>query len=151
MNRKTEAVNFVKSIANRHAPIREEFMWLSGECNEIWNLIVDALEEYQLPNEQKSDGYHTFGELYEQRAALFATVCHAYPHDSWIADYHHDGTMYEGMFIAGVYTPEGPYTCHIENEFRYFFSGLTHLNRAPEWDGHQPRDYTRLFNLKKFR
>jgi hypothetical protein len=56
-----------------------------------------------------SDGYHTFGELYEHRAALFVALinrCTDIP--SWISHQHHDGTMFNGYFIAGMKSANRP-------------------------------------------
>lgn len=41
----------------------------------------------------KSDGYHTFYELYEHRTALFAALCNTYNDRSWKSFKHADGTM----------------------------------------------------------
>jgi hypothetical protein len=61
-----------------------------------------------------SDGYHTFGELYEHRAALFVALinrCTDIP--SWISHQHHDGTMFNGYFIAGMNLPTGQISYHL--------------------------------------
>ena len=99
----------------------------------------------------KSDGYHTFNELYEHRTALFAALCNTYNDRSWKSFKHADGTMYDGMFIAGIETPEGQYTYHCEEEYLYMFAMTKEMPNAPEWDGHKPSDYSRLFalNLKE--
>lgn len=54
-----------------------------------------------------SDGYHTFNELYHHRALLFATICNLNPDKAWKSMKHHDGTMYDGMFIVGIETTLG--------------------------------------------
>jgi len=41
---------------------------------------------------------------------------------SWKSFKHADGTMYDGMFIAGIETPEGQYTYHCEEEYLYMFA-----------------------------
>lgn len=33
---------------------------------------------------------------------------------SWKSLHHHDGTMYDGMFIVGIDTPAGPATYHYD-------------------------------------
>lgn len=53
-----------------------------------------------------SDGYHTFNELYHHRAILFANICNK-SGKSWKSKKHHDGSMYDGMFIVGINTPDG--------------------------------------------
>lgn len=84
-----------------------------------------------------SDGYHTFGELYEHRHALFLAVCRAYP--SWKSRLHDDGSDMPGWFIAGVDTPEGMVTYHLPDEWWNRFN-VQELGRAPEWDGHTSQD-----------
>lgn len=61
-----------------------------------------------------SDGYHTFDELYHHRAVLFSVIVATFPGRSWKSLHHHDGTMYDGMFIVGIDTPAGPATYHYD-------------------------------------
>ena len=96
-----------------------------------------------------SDGYHTFNELYEHRTALFATICKLLPERAWKSRLHCDGTMYDGMFIAGIETPEGSYSYHCEEKYWPMFDQVPELTHAPQWDGHKPEDYVRLFSLKR--
>jgi len=123
---------------------------LRRELNRV-RLAIQALQAYQKPTGETSDGYHTFNELYEHRTALFAALCNTYNDRSWKSFKHADGTMYDGMFIAGIETPEGQYTYHCEEEYLYMFAMTKEMPNAPEWDGHKPSDYSRLFalNLKE--
>ncbi len=98
-------------------------------------------------NGKTSDGYHTFNELYMHRTNLFAVICRQNPSCSWISNKHEDGTMFDGMFIAGIKTPEGDYTYHCENEYRELFKGVKVLEFAPPYDGHLPDDIGRLFSI----
>lgn len=93
-----------------------------------------------------SDGYHTFEELYEHRMALFSVICNTYKDKAWKSKLHSDNTMYENFFIVGITTDEGNYTYHYRLEFWDRFQ-IKELKNAPEWDGHNPNDYTRLFTL----
>lgn len=86
-----------------------------------------------------SDGYHTFDELYHHRAILTAVVVHCFPFRSWKSKQHHDGSMYEGMFIVGIETPTGTATYHYDMDYWGLFDCAV-LERAPEWDGHTPDD-----------
>ena len=87
---------------------------------------------------ETSDGYHTFNELYHHRAVLFSVIVKAFPERAWKARQHHDGTMYDGMFIVGIDTPEGQASYHYDiNPYWDMFACLE-LERAPEWDGHTP-------------
>ena len=97
-------------------------------------------------NGDTSDGYHTFNELYHHRAVLFAALQKAYPNKSWKSKLHSYGTMFDNMFIAGIDTPEGTYTYHLEmNEWDIFT--CKEIEFAPEWDGHMPDDVGRLLSL----
>lgn len=83
-----------------------------------------------------SDGYHTFNELYHHRAVLFAVIVNALPDRAWKSRKHHDGSMYDGMFIVGIETPDGQATYHYDIEPYWDIFDCRELKRAPEWDGH---------------
>ena len=87
-----------------------------------------------------SDGYHTFDELYHHRAVLFAVICQQVKAKAWKSKLHHDGTMYDGYFITGINTPEGPATYHYEIDRYWELFDIQELDRAPEWDGHTPNE-----------
>lgn len=85
-----------------------------------------------------SDGYHTFNELYDHRAKLFSVVVAAFSNIAWKSKRHSDGSMYEGMFIAGIDTPHGQATYHYEIEPYWELFRCSELPKAPEFDGHTP-------------
>lgn len=87
---------------------------------------------------ETSDGYHTFNELYHHRAVLFSVICNSRPDIAWKAKRHHDGTMYNGMFIVGINTPDGQATYHYDVEPYWEMFRVPELLQAPEWDGHTP-------------
>lgn len=107
-----------------------------------------------------SDGWHTFDELYEHRTGLLAALCNmthvllaieGIRSDADVGAYlfksrrHHDGEMYDGMFIVGINCncdsdkPALWATWHCEDEWWDKFA-IPELDRAPEWDGHTPKD-----------
>lgn len=87
-----------------------------------------------------SDGYHTFGELYEHRYALFAALCASVgPRLSWKSKLHSDGKMFLDSFIAGIETPLGMATYHMPLSWWDEFH-CKELERAPQWDGHTSKD-----------
>lgn len=90
-----------------------------------------------------SDGYHTFNELYHHRAILFSVICNERPDVAWKSKRHHDGTMYDGMFIVGIDTPEGQATYHYDIEPYWNLFRVKELELAPEWDGHTPGEAIR--------
>lgn len=85
-----------------------------------------------------SDGYHTFNELYHHRAVLFSVIVREHRSIAWKAKRHHDGTMYDGMFIVGLNTPHGQATYHYDINPYWDMFDCAELDRAPEWDGHTP-------------
>lgn len=87
---------------------------------------------------ETSDGYHTFNELYHHRAVLFSVICNATPELAWKSKLHHDGTMYDGMFIVGIETPDGQATYHYDIDPYWEMFDVQELPKAPEWDGHTP-------------
>lgn len=94
-----------------------------------------------------SDGYHTFGQLYHDRAVLFAIICNTYKDNAWKSKQHDDGTMFEDMFIVGVETPHGQYTYHYHIEPYWDMYDVKEIEHAPKWDGHTHEDIERLFGL----
>lgn len=116
-------------------------------ATEIIPLIDDALARSDADKGELSDGYHTFNDLYHQRAILFAALCRAYKDKAWKSLKHSDGTMFDGdWFICGIETPQGQYTYHYKLTYWPLFAGKT-LDNAPEWDGHTEDDVTRLMSL----
>lgn len=87
-----------------------------------------------------SDGYHTFNELYEHRTVLFASLCKLSGEKAWWSNRHSDGSMYDGMFIAGISTDAGTITYHVENTYKDLFKTIPQLDYAPKWDGSTPAD-----------
>lgn len=85
-----------------------------------------------------SDGYHTFNELYHHRAVLFSVIVRDHRELAWKSMRHRDGTMYDGMFIVGIETPEGQATYHYDIDPYWDMFDCKELERAPEWDGHTP-------------
>ena len=103
-----------------------------------WQAIADELNAALGTeiNGETSDGYHTFNDLYHHRAVLFSVVVAANSNRAWKSKLHHDGTMYEDMFIVGVDTPQGQATYHYDVEPYWDMFWCKELERAPEWDGH---------------
>lgn len=100
---------------------------------------------------QISDGYHTFGELYEHRIALFIALCHViplYPMTVWKSFYHSDGTFYSGWFIAGIGIEKGSQiSYHLPMKY-WDKLQVPAFDKAPEWDGHTSQDVIeRLLDL----
>lgn len=93
-----------------------------------------------------SDTHHTFRDLYRHRMILTKIIAESYPQYAWKSKQHHDGSMFDGDFIVGFTTPKGQYSYHYKLENWDFFD-VPVLDRAPEYDGHQPNDIDRLISL----
>ena len=74
----------------------------------------------------------------DTRAVLFAWVVATCPERCWKSKKHHDGSMYDGMFIVGVNTPQGQATYHYDIDPYWDYFRCEALEFAPEWDGHTP-------------
>lgn len=110
------------------------------------------------PNGKTSDGYHTFGELYDHRIGLWIMLCKyvkevydlGNPSEEkqsrgpvWRSKCHSDGTALNGWFLLGINeTPGKQMTYHLpltrEMWKRTEFARTLEL--APEFDGHTSAD-----------
>lgn len=100
-----------------------------------------------------SDGYHTFDQLYHQRAILFAALVNLNKNISWKSLKHEDGNYCfdknGDWFIVGIDTPEGTYTYHYETDKYWNIFNCQVLPIGKHWDGHTEEDVTRLLSLKE--
>lgn len=93
-----------------------------------------------------SDGYHTFGELYEHRITLFIALCGWMARSTlagpiWKSKRHSDDTVWDGWFILGIHKEAGKQiTYHLPiskwNETNFAET----LDKAPKFDGHTSED-----------
>lgn len=120
---------------------------------------VDADETYRVGCDQCrgtlgaasiSDGYHTMAELYHHRAVLFSVIVRDHSDKAWKAKMHHDGSMYDGMFIVGIETPDGQATYHYDIDPYWDMFDCKAYDYAPVWDGHSPDEaIARIASLGK--
>jgi hypothetical protein len=95
-----------------------------------------------------SDGYHTFGELYEHRIVLFMILCrtfslqHKEDHEVWMTKTHSDGSVWDGWFVLGILrAPGAQMTYHLPMEKWDECSEFAVVrDMAPEFDGHTSDD-----------
>lgn len=103
-----------------------------------------------------SDGYHTFGELYEHRIVNYIALCKmicannthvAYvPEFSttfvWISKVHSDGSVWDGWFIMGIHAEPGKQiTYHLpESKWDKCAKFASVISKAPDYDGHTSED-----------
>lgn len=99
---------------------------------------------------QLADDYHTMSELYFHRMLLFVTtlkLAKEKGYELYRSKLHHDGSMFEGYFIVGVFTPEGQYAYHYNLKYWNYFNFVDEWDRGPEWDGSKANDLHRLLSL----
>lgn len=116
---------------------------------EAVNLI---LTDKEIDKNKISDGYHTFGELYDHRIVLFICLCvYLYrDHDVWRSKKHSDGSEWDGWFIMGIGREKGEQiTYHLPTSYWENTMFAKTLDQAPEWDGHTSADV--LERLKSLR
>lgn len=118
-------------------------------AQQINTLIKERANAGQIATDDISDGYHTFGELYNHRIVLFMVMAKhmAYLFSSaqgkpvWRSKAHSDGGVWGGWFVLGIYKAKGEQiTYHLpmsEWDKCYF---AEELEKAPEWDGHTSED-----------
>ena len=109
--------------------------WRCKKCGK-WVLMPTLEDDEREVTGDTSDGHHTFNELYHHRAVLFSVIVRDHQELAWKSKMHHDGTMYDGMFIVGIETPNGQATYHYNIDPYWDMFECKELDRAPEWDGH---------------
>ncbi len=114
--------------------------------------IKDICKEFKINDiGDFSDGFHTFNQLYHQRAILFAAIVNTHPEISWKSLKHEDGNCCfdsDGKwFIVGIDTPEGSYTYHYETDKYWNIFKCKELECGKHWDGHSEKDVIRLLSL----
>lgn len=129
------------------------------------------LGDQRIDKNKISDGYHTFGELYEHRIMNFLTLAEMQartnrldfmaklvdetPHSRpvWMSDTHNDGSQYQGWFLLGIDKRMGKQiTYHLpklSRENNYWDRCKTFaeiLDKAPMFDGHTSSDVLARLN-----
>ena len=138
---RNDAIDFFKRVAKKEA-----------DGVRYSRLAIEALEQELCEDMGEiSDGYHTFNQLYHQRAILFATIVNQNVNKSWKSFKHEDGKCCFDSngewFIVGIDTPKGSYTYHYEKKYWNYFK-CKELETAKHWDGHTEEDVTRLLSLE---
>ena len=97
-----------------------------------------------------SDGYHTFGELYEHRIVLYIALCRMLSEYAssdgfipciWKSIVHSDGSSSSGWFVLGIGKDHGKQiTYHLPIKFWDNCDFAMELGKAPEFDGHTSND-----------
>ena len=122
-----------------------------NKIEETLNEHIKVLKKEKLISTKNiSDTYHTIGDLYEHRMAFTIALANTleyfeqtdgnesdvYCYKSWK---HHDGTMFDGMFVVVFETPYGQISYHYNKEHWDKFH-INEYEQALEYDGHTPQD-----------
>lgn len=134
-----------RSLTEAFRPMRELIETLRSAV-EKWEVTIPTPE--QEDTDSISDGYHTFGELYDHRRALTAALAKAAPHpvdggwEAWRSKRHHPDELpiFEGYFVVGIDLPNGTITYHYELAHWDDFAHVQELRHARKWDGASPAD-----------
>lgn len=115
--------------------------------------INDLIKSSGVTTNDISDGYHTFGELYEHRISLWIALClqmsriesrlPKVPGENfvWRSKLHSDGSSWEGWFVLGMGKDEGhQMTYHLPMSKWDETNFAEELDKAPEFDGHTSED-----------
>lgn len=96
-----------------------------------------------------SDGYHTFGQLYDHRIAIYIRLCKTIllitPTEEgspvWKTKVHSDGTSFDGWFVLGLFKDKGhQITYHIPEKYWDMVPWAVTIDKAYEFDGHTSSD-----------
>ena len=118
---------------------------LSTDSLRAWADIVEETPKNAEVDEDTSDGYHTFRELYRYRMLYNAAFFNMLARHTGIpvvkSRRHGDGEACfgGGWFIVSAQLPTGQVSNHYEDRFWELFD-VPEAERAPEWDGHTPND-----------
>lgn len=102
-------------------------------------------KSFKIIDNDISDGYHTFEELYDHRNLLWINLWLALPPGckDWYADH------YERWDLLVAYLDGNQISYHVPSKFRYLYDGISpSLNSAYVYDGHTSQDV--LERLAKF-
>lgn len=126
------------------------------------NLIIkNSSEKWDFKTDDISDWYHTFGELYKHRIALFIALCQiavmymkSEANRNWNSDtieevnealcakskLHDDWTSLEWWFIMQLETPKWQVSYHLPMEYWDKCDFAITLEKAHKWDWHTSDD-----------
>ena len=127
-------------------------------------MTVSEINEFihQLPDGDANfiaDRFHSFGELYDHRIALFIALAALQKERNWRdrADIppvwrskkHSDGTSCDGWFILGIGDcPGKQITYHLPESVWDKTAFAETLELAPAWDGHTSADVlSRIYSI----
>lgn len=111
--------------------------------------IIAKKKDAQIGN-GTSDGAHTFGELYKQRAVMLSVVASLFPDRAWKTRLDHKGEAKTNRFIVGFDTPAGQSTFHCDIQKFWDKFDCPELPQAKPFDGHTSGDAVKRLESMKF-
>lgn len=103
------------------------------------NATIRELRSFGISVNGISDIYHTLGDYKDMRNSWFIAALKANLSRSWKSKKHFDeenDPMFNGDFVAGIYTPEGVVAQHLKMKFWEDLADVPTLDRAPAYDGY---------------
>ena len=153
----TESIEWEKNLDYNSTDLGEmgKFIRVEYAKNILEKAITTAVEARERVDENTSDGYHTFKELYEFRkvynAVLFNEWAKQGKYNVHKSLKHSDGEdcFGGGWFIVTATLPSGQISNHYELKDWKLFRVDEHV-KADEWDGHTAQDVVaRLLSILK--
>ncbi len=116
------------------------------DSNKVIDSLNTIIKTTGVDTNKISDGYHTFGELYEHRVSIYMALCKLLDDvggaDVWMSKKHGNGSEYEGWFLLGIGTVHGKQiSYHLPIKY-WDDCGVfaLELPNAPAFDGHTSND-----------
>lgn len=105
--------------------------------------LIERIKNLFRSEDNISDGYHTFNQLYDYRMIYNAMAINALKNTylCYKSHKHSDGKLCfgGGWFIVTIELPTGQVSNHYPNKYWDLFD-CNVLDKAKEWDGHTPDD-----------
>ena len=122
-----------------------------SNCDIKIDFLNNEIKSSKIDTNLISDGYHTFGELYQHRIELFIALCRelvknpeyqsGQKSEIWRSTKHSDGSIWDNWFIMGIGKENGEQiTYHLPMEYWKKTSFAQTLELAPTFDGHTSDD-----------
>ena len=141
-------VNINKSRKSKHKYVNA-LMAFENHIKEMEiKKINEAITKLKDTN-NVSDGYHTFGELYEHRVKLFIALCKARKDLNPIRSFvNSEGVKYDDWFLLQIGSYGSQIRYHLPKSEWENCSFAKEVEQMPEFDGHTAKDVvTRIAEL----